>query len=220
DVFSWSPTMVLTRRNTGSSNRLVRQRGALNRAEGEKAGQRSYSENECRLPSGEIRSGPEKLVDRLIAHIVCIAFDAISQTPNQPSELRGILIEVVRGSLRGASKLANHLHATGQLTVEQPLNLISDRGSGFRCGLFGGTRCALRGFRHLGERVAAFLTSLPATVLCVTSLAVVWMPPRILMAHDDFLRSNIEPKWRELVPRRLDDWRGEGAPVELSPVQD
>jgi hypothetical protein len=49
----------------------------------------------------------------LIAHIVCIAFDAISQTPNQPSELGGILIEVVCRSLRGASKMANHLHAAG-----------------------------------------------------------------------------------------------------------
>ena len=100
-----------------------------------------------------------KLVDRLIAHIVCIAFDAISQTPNQPSELGGILIEVIRRSLRGASKVADHLHATGQLIVQQPLHLISDCGGGFRCGLFGGTRCALRGFRHLGERVAALLTS-------------------------------------------------------------
>ena len=60
--------------------------------------------------------------------------------------------------------MADHLHAAGQLTVQQPLHLISDRGSGFRCGLFGGTRCALRGIRHLGERVAALLTGLPATV--------------------------------------------------------
>src|SRR6476661_2706966 len=220
DVFSWSPTMVLTRRNTGSSNRLVRQRGALNRAEGEKAGQRSYSENECRLLSREIRSGPEKLVDRLIAHIVCIAFDTISHTSNQPGKLGGILIEVIRRSLRGASKVADHLHATGQLIVQQPLHLISDCGGGFRCGLFGGTRCALRGFRHLGESVAALLTSLPATVLRVISLAVVWMPPRILIAHDDFLRSDIELKCRELVPRRLEDWRGEGTAVELSAVRD
>jgi hypothetical protein len=37
----------------------------------------------------------------------------------------------------------------------------------------------------LGERIAPLFTRLPARVLRVTSLAVVWMPPRILIAHDD-----------------------------------
>src|SRR6476660_559126 len=120
--------MVLTYWSIGSSHQLRRQRGAPNRSKGEEACQRGKPKNERRLAPGEIRSGAEKLIHGLIAHIVRIAFDAISYAPHQAGELGSISVQVVCRTFRGASKVANHLRASCQLTVQQLLHLIGDRG--------------------------------------------------------------------------------------------
>jgi hypothetical protein len=194
--------MVFTYWSNGSLRRLGRKRTAPNRAEGEKTGQRGKAENKRRLASREIRSGPEKLVDRLIAHIVRIAFYPISHASNQAGKLGCISIEVVRRTFSGVSKVTNHLRATRELAVQQSLHLVSDCDGSFRCGLFGRARCAPRGIRYSGERLAALFVRLPAAALRVTPLAVVRSSTRILIAHDNFLRLKGEPGRRELVPKR------------------